>query len=119
MRDGSRIIYIGETGRGFYRCLQGFKLKTKQFAAYKWRTRKDLKNADIECLVFDGFRPYGVLKAGRDRKAIEAGVAFEVRLLIGHWPVKLSSLDVCGKIDRTERLADFSRCIVQELQSRG
>ena len=119
MRIGSQLLYVGEAGRGFYRCLQGFTLPPSQSAAYSWRQDNDVKNQEIECLVFDGFQPYGLLKSGPVRKAVEADISFEVRSRTGCWPTKLSSLNVHGKIERTSELLSCSRSVSSELKARG
>jgi hypothetical protein len=96
MREAGRLIYVGEAKRGLFRCPEGFRVR-KQPITYKWRADKDLRSATIECLLFDGFSPYGALKSPSMRQAIEADVAAGIRALTGHWPAKLSRINVHGQ----------------------
>ena len=98
-RCREKIIYVGETGRGVYRCLHGL-FSSHGTDLYPWRNDSDVRNEELELMVVSLDLPYAFRKQAKYKKVVEAEVAYEIRLKTGVWPTKLRGLTINAHIAR-------------------
>jgi hypothetical protein len=117
IRNGKEIIYVGESERGVFRCVQGFTLNVSQSQAYRWRKDSDVKNRLIEIIVVNGFQPYGLLRKKYRREAVEADVATQLYYITGSWPRKLSAIKIHGTFHRMSNHRNAVKAVIRSLKN--
>ena len=101
-RCNKKIIYVGETGRGLYRCIDGLTCNKNQTAAYPWRNHRDIRNAKIELMILSVGLPSTMAIKKSSREVVEADVTSAIFTQTGSWPKKLTALKVHGGVTRSK-----------------
>lgn len=118
-RLNDEIIYVGETGRGIYRCIDGLTCSKAQTVAYPWRSHREVKNSNLQLMILGaGLPPTMAVKKG-SREAVETDIASEIFSRKGVWPKKLTALKVHGGTDRTKTYVSASKKIIDALVKNG
>lgn len=116
MRRGKRIFYVGQSGRGLYRCLDGFTAKSNQSIACPWRSDKDIKNSKIEVLAAYDFLGYRFSQKKASREIVEADITAKIFSLSNSWPTKLKQLSVRGNVNRSSKYQRAHELVLKELE---
>ena len=110
------IIYVGQVGRGIYRCAEGLTAKKSQGIAYPWRTHTGVRGTELEIMVISGFLPFHLLRKQSNREVIEADVAMMLFKEYRRWPEKLTLIKVHGKITRTQEYIEGVNAVMSNLK---
>jgi hypothetical protein len=119
IRLGEEIIYVGETGRGIYRCIDGLTCSKNQPVAYPWRNHREVKNSNLQLMILGVGLPQTMAVKKSSREAVETDVASAIFSKKGSWPKKLTALKVHGGTDRTKTYAAASKKIIDALSKNG
>ena len=115
-RKNDEIIYIGQTERGIYRCIDGLTCNENQSASYPWRTHRDIRNSKLQLLVVSVGLPNTMAIRKAAREVVEADVACAVYRANSDWPVKLTAIKVHGGTVRTKSYRKALSGIVNRLE---
>jgi len=118
LREGARILYVGETAQGPIRAKGGFKEAYSGTRSYSWRRDEDLRGRQIELLVFSDLATSNVFAEQRARRALEAEVTLEIRLRTGSWPAKMTEIHFSESLSRQQVVVGAKAQIVADLESR-
>jgi hypothetical protein len=115
----NKIIYVGETTKGFNRIRKGLKLplRRRNRLAYKWRKRYPRKNLAI--VLFElpkrKFAGQNSQESQQWRRALEAEIVFKLRRRYGQWPKAMTEIHFNEKLRKRKlvqnELRSFSRSI--------
>lgn len=111
------IVYVGETGRGLYRCIDGLTCSEKQTVAYPWRNHKDIRNAEIKLMILGVGLPVTMAVNKSSREVVESDVAFAIFTQTGSWPEKLTALKIHGGVARTKTYSSSVQKILSVLKN--
>jgi len=114
-RDGE-IVYVGETGRGLYRCIDGLTCSELQSVAYPWRNHRDIRNAEIKLMMIGVGLPSTMAVKRRSREVVESDVTTAIFAETGSWPEKMTSLKIHGGMVRSKTYNSAVQKILNRLK---
>ena len=118
-RRDQEIIYVGETRRGVYRCIDGLMCPESQSVAYPWRNHRDIRNSQLQLMVTSVGLPATMARKKSSREVVEADVASAIFAAKRSWPSKLSAIKVHGGINRTQSYQHATQGVLKALKDYG
>jgi hypothetical protein len=115
-RVNQEIIYVGETGGGLYRCLEGLR-QPSSTRVYKWRNDSEIKNAELELMFERPFQSPYHNPIKKFRQVVEADVALHIRNVKGSWPRKLKQLTILGNEKRRQTIRSSVDDYIRKLRN--
>jgi predicted carbohydrate-binding protein with CBM5 and CBM33 domain len=116
-RRGKEIVYVGEAGRGLFRCIDGLTANRNQSIAYPWRNHSDIKNSVLQVMVVSAGLPSTMAKVKRSREVVEADVAASIFNATKIWPRKLTAIKIHGGVDRNKSYKNALHAVVSKLKN--